>query len=308
MKSTPWTCLEGSTLWDAAADQYRANGHAYHNMDHVCRLYMHAADMSLPYDPVLDRAILAHDVIIDGAGDHEIRSADWLDAQLEEPDPAARRLIETTITHEINPDLVRDRRLVLLDLADFKHKWQRRTNTRLLRDEADRSAAWQGEMFDQAAWVYNTLSYLQGLQARITTGMQKLPEGREQQQWREISRGIAVTMATMPYDYAPHPAECIQRYTRSMEDILRFIAAKQSASEEDILGLADATDFWSAGQPTISDTRKLTNSLERLRAEGLVRMHKTNGVTSWEASETGLDWIARMDAPHTEWPEPAPSV
>lgn len=325
MKTTPWTCLEGSTLWNAAAAQYAANGHAYHNMDHVRRMYAHAADLGIAYDADLDQAILTHDVIMDGLGDHETRSADWLDEWLQSQGKRraiySRHLIETTITHDINPEILLDRRLALLDLADFMDKHQRRTNTRELRDEAKRVAEINGETFDQHAWVHGTLTYLKGLHERISTGLQKLPESDtphfwakaargcdERQLWTRIARGIAVTMATMPYKYAPHPAESIQRYTRVMEETLRFIAAKPGVSEGEIIRFGDEADYFPHGQPSAHDIRTLNASVVRLKDEGLVFERRIKGVVSWQASEEGLDWIERMDAPYTEWPEPGPSV
>ena len=65
---TPWTRLEGTPLWEAASLQYAKNGHDYHDLAHVGRLYGHAERFRLPYDLSLDRAILAHDVILDLAG------------------------------------------------------------------------------------------------------------------------------------------------------------------------------------------------------------------------------------------------
>jgi predicted metal-dependent HD superfamily phosphohydrolase len=97
---TPWTRLEGTPLWDAAAQQYAKNDLDYHDMSHVGRLYAHAERFRLPYDPSLDRAILTHDVILDLAGGNEARSAVWLRDQLGGEDRVATRLIMTTVQRQ----------------------------------------------------------------------------------------------------------------------------------------------------------------------------------------------------------------
>lgn len=181
---TPWTRLEGTPLWEAASLQYAKNGHDYHDMGHVGRLYGHAARFRLPYDLSLDRAILAHDVILDLAGGNQALSAVWLRDQLGEEDRVATRLIMTTVDHDPQHS---DRRLALLDLADFLDPDRSRANTRLLRLEAERM---RGDRFDEAVWEEGTVLYLSGLSRRIRDGLDLGPTGAERRVWSKILTGI----------------------------------------------------------------------------------------------------------------------
>jgi predicted metal-dependent HD superfamily phosphohydrolase len=181
---TIWTKLEGTPLWDAASLQYAKNGNTYHDMTHVCRLYAHAARFRLPYDLSLDRAILAHDVVLDRSGGNEARSAVWLRDHLGEEDRVATRLIMTTVDHDPQHS---DRRLALLDLADFLDPERSRLNTGLLQMEAERAL---GDAFDEQDWVKNTVLYLDGLAERIEAGLDAGSTGAERRLWIKILRGV----------------------------------------------------------------------------------------------------------------------
>lgn len=118
-KKLGWSRILDTDLGRAARAAYTADpARSYHNWDHVLRLYWHAENTyQLPYDPDLDKAILAHDVIYDACPDKEIRSADWLSAQSGADETAAGAHIAKTIAHQPSDD----NRMVLLDLADFLH-------------------------------------------------------------------------------------------------------------------------------------------------------------------------------------------
>lgn len=194
---TRWTRLEGTPLWNAAAQQYAKNGHDYHDMGHVCRLYGHASRFRLPYDLSLDRAILAHDVILDLAGGNEARSAVWLRDHLGEEDRVATRLIMTTVDHDPQHS---DRRLALLDLADFLDPDRSRKNTGLLRLEAERM---RGDAFDEAVWEEGTVTYLNALAGRIRDGLSAVPSGAERRVWARVLTGI--TRAIRDVEAGPVP-------------------------------------------------------------------------------------------------------
>jgi predicted metal-dependent HD superfamily phosphohydrolase len=181
---TPWTRLEGTPLWDAAVEQYAKNDLDYHNMTHVGRLYAHAERFRLPYDLTLDRAILAHDVILDLSGGNEARSAVWLRDQTGEEDRVATRLIMTTVDHD--PQHA-DRRLALLDLADFLDPDRSRLNTGLLRLEAERM---RGDAFDEAVWEEGVVTYLNALAGRIRDGLSAVPPGAERRVWARVLSGV----------------------------------------------------------------------------------------------------------------------
>jgi hypothetical protein len=287
---TPWTRLEGSPLWTSAAAGYAANGHAYHGMPHVKALYGHAEALGLAHDLHLDRAILAHDVILDGHGKNELRSADWLDAALGAPDPVARALILTTVDHDPRHP---DRRLALLDLMDFSDSWRRRANTRLLRDEAARA---KGADFDVTRWVMGTLAYLQGLHGRIRSGLESVTDASERRIWERVATGIAVTMETMPHDYAPHPASGIRRYTPGMEATLHILVETGRSDEDSLEAGRDPS--------LVKDRDRLHAALVGLKEEGLALRRLEPRRSLWEATDAGRDWVARMRAPAPAWPEP----
>ncbi len=114
-----WSRILETDLGVAARAAYTEDpARTYHNWDHVLRLYWHAANtFALDYDPDLDKAILAHDVIYDAKPDKELRSAAWLSAQTGQDETAAKAHIAKTICHVPSDD----NRMVLLDLADFLH-------------------------------------------------------------------------------------------------------------------------------------------------------------------------------------------
>lgn len=180
----PWTKLEDTDLWDVAREQYARNNHAYHNFDHVFRMYEHAQALGMEHDIHLDRAILTHDVL-----DDERASMRWLDEALGQSDPAAGAMIEATMAHRPGPG---DNRLILLDLADFRDDDVRRRNTELLRREAFESRGVGDQDF-----VARTITYLEGLENRILEGIPLVPDRREQTLWHEIRDGILATLAEL---------------------------------------------------------------------------------------------------------------
>ena len=287
----PWTRLEGSDLWASAAGSYRANGHAYHDLGgHIRRVYGHAERFGIPYDLSLDRAILAHDVILEGKGRDEELSAAWLDRRLERADPLALQLIMTTVDHKPSHP---DARLALLDLADFIDPGQSRINSRLLRDEARLN---RGQDFDEEAWVRGTTGYLMGLNGRIQEDLKTL-EGDDLYRWTRVSHGIARTIAVLPLVYAPHPSQGIIRFTIAGETVLRAIVAAGRSSQ----GLVEALE----ADPDPVGLR-VTQALVGLEERGMVRKVRNpegRGMIH-EPTDEGIEWVRRMNTPQEPFPEP----
>lgn len=50
-------------------------GLVYHNIEHVMSMYQYLEDTNEPYDPVLDWAVLFHDIVYDDKPEKEYRSA-----------------------------------------------------------------------------------------------------------------------------------------------------------------------------------------------------------------------------------------
>lgn len=282
----PYTRLIGSEIWNSAKSQYDRNGHAYHGFYHVATLYAHAQRLHLDYCEELDLAVLAHDVILDGGADPEIRSSEWLAAHADDEHPQAHELILTTIDHR---PASKDNRLALLDLADFMSPDARRHNTRLLRDEA---AAQKGSDFDQKNWVKGTLMYLKGLHERIHEDLESGQDIMFRNEWQRIRHGIRCTIATMPLNYAPHPAQGIQRYTRGQEAVLHLLD-QGGCSPQMLIDLADGEAI---------DRDAMVGIVRRLKDECLAST--SNRMDLLTLTEAGQEWCNRMNAPEENWPEP----
>ena len=183
MTLLPWSRLENSALWRASRARHDADiWRDYHAFTHPMRMYGYARTLfDLSYDPHLDRAILAHDVIQSGP-DPVGASADWLDERLGCPDPVAREMIEQTRAHRPGPD----NRIILLDLADFLHPEQRRASTVAILREGQHQHPLPDTLRASAA-------YLEGLQARLHDGMMDAPAG-DRPYLRQICSEIRVTI------------------------------------------------------------------------------------------------------------------
>ena len=176
-----WTRLAGTALYRAARDiQTGDPRRRYHNWEHVERLYWHAENtFEMPYDPDLDRAILAHDAIYDAAPDKELRSAGWLADRVPGSAGPAGRHILRTIDHR--PD--KDNRMVLLDLADMLFEDRIETNFDLI--EAESIALHD---CDAAVFAAANLAFMTELKARVLD----LPTGGVPAADRIAFHGIAL--------------------------------------------------------------------------------------------------------------------
>lgn len=181
-----WSKLEGTEIWKRAEAAYgEPEGRFYHSMDHVRRLYEIAEETGLVYTPVLDLAILAHDVIYDAQPRKEQRSANWLIAQNPKEFTrteilAGAALINTTIYHY--PCL--DNRLILLDLHDLGDPDIALVNRDLIAREADALYGVGREEF-----LTSNSAFMNGLARRIERGLWCVPE-KDEIAFRRIVNGI----------------------------------------------------------------------------------------------------------------------
>jgi predicted metal-dependent HD superfamily phosphohydrolase len=284
----PYTRLYGTDLWKAAKKQYDSNGHPYHALSHVVDLYSHAERLYFDYDAELDHAILAHDVILDGLPDPEIRSGVWLRNMAGDSHSRAVQLIHTTIDHRPCSD---DNRLALIDLMNFTSPDMRRRDTRLLRDEAAIRA--RGD-FDQKAWVHGTLGYLNGLVGRISEDLESGEEIAYRPLWNRIRHGIRCTMSTLPMNYAPHPAQGIQRYTRDQEAILLRLN-EGPMTQEMLLDFCRGEEI---------DSSRISGLVTRLKDEDLAAPTRRIDFPTIAITEEGRSWCEKINAPHEDWQEP----
>ena len=111
-----WIAAANSRLAIKVREHMDANPRRkYHNWGHIEKCLFHAAyTLKLPYDDKLAQAILVHDVIYDGKGEHEDRSIEWA---LENGVTNEETLSHIRKTKDHNPS--GDNRMILIDLADF---------------------------------------------------------------------------------------------------------------------------------------------------------------------------------------------
>lgn len=107
----------------------------YHNWSHVEACLYHAAfTYNLPYDQDLADAILSHDVIYDGRGDHEARSVTWVANQtgdtVSNPVEVCWHIMKT-----VDHSPTDDNRMMLIDLANFLDPKERdETRKRIIQE------------------------------------------------------------------------------------------------------------------------------------------------------------------------------
>jgi len=183
--TTPWTQLEGTSLWSCARAAHDAQAwRRYHGWSHPLHLYDLAGRVfGFDHDRSLDRAILAHDVV-QGGPDPVGRSVSWLREMC--PDDRAEALIASTHSHA--PKAGQDNRMILLDLADFAWPELARRNTLLLEEEARLGLGWERPLF-----LRKTEDYLAGLADRVEAGAHGLD--RFETEWFcMIAAGIRTTI------------------------------------------------------------------------------------------------------------------
>jgi predicted metal-dependent HD superfamily phosphohydrolase len=186
--SMTWSKLINTELGQKAKARY---GHEpyrrYHNWDHVQRLYWHAENtLGLAYDPALDQAILAHDVIYDAQGNNEIRSADWLYDNAPDALPQAGDMILRTIDHA--PDAA-DNRIVLLDLLDFADPAKRLENSRVIEEELCAIHGMSSETYHRAS-----IGFLSGLAERLSDEELAIVPAADLPHFIAIRRGIEASV------------------------------------------------------------------------------------------------------------------
>ena len=159
----PWTRLQGTALWEAAALAYRQPGwRVFHDFSHPVMLYRQAgAVFDFPYCPDLDAAILLHDVIYDAAPQAERRSADRALRH-----GCSEKVIELILSTESHAPGA-DNRLILLDLSNLMDREMRRAGTEAMRQEY---AARTGGV-EPGGFEAGTIRYLAGLRNRIASGI-----------------------------------------------------------------------------------------------------------------------------------------
>lgn len=179
-----WSRITETPLGQAARSVYDSDpARHYHNWDHVNRLYWHAQKtFDLDYDPDLDLAILAHDVIYDAAPDKERRSITWLENNADVDTTGARAHILKTIEHRPSED----NRMIMLDLADFLYPDRAIGNL-------DKIGAESRALYNvtQPQFLSANIAVMTGLYDRIGEGLSaKMPDSEKN--WLEkIRTGIA---------------------------------------------------------------------------------------------------------------------
>lgn len=129
-------------------EQYDSNNCEYHNWDHVTRLYEIVNNWQWRYNPVLDYAIMGHDVVYDNRPDKEIRSANltlaaiksFIDmGEINNISDYDLNMIEqqilSTIDHKVT-SIFFDHSLIILDLYDLSIREKRLENLEKITAES----------------------------------------------------------------------------------------------------------------------------------------------------------------------------
>ncbi len=178
-----WSRIIDTPLGQQAYSAYQTDARrSYHNWAHIERLYWHAQHtFALDYDPDLDVAILAHDVIYDALPDKELRSSEWLRTQSSNDSVAANTHILKTIEHRPSAD----NRMVLLDLADFLFPDLIGPNLDKIQQE---SCALYGIRSDQ--FLTANKAFMLDLHSRIKAGLGNDIPADDQDVFGKILKGI----------------------------------------------------------------------------------------------------------------------
>jgi hypothetical protein len=176
-----WTKLEGSLLAKSAIPFYEDSRRAYHILDHIRRMFAWAHYFKIPYDEELDKAIWAHDVIMDPLGNSEVRSKNFLLA-IDPTAIVAGNLILTTQTHALGDD----NRLILLDLADFLNGPRAAQNTTEVILEHIKM---NGHTPRQDI-LKKSYGYLSNLAASLDKDIRNGKAGQDKETFRRIQYGI----------------------------------------------------------------------------------------------------------------------
>jgi predicted metal-dependent HD superfamily phosphohydrolase len=120
-RTVPWTRLEDTPIWHECKRLYCLDRkRSYHNFEHIRAMYDDAYTLGYKYDPWLDHAILAHDLVYDDKPNKEIRSVQDYATIFE--DTYKRSLPSEVYNHvfkTVDHEFSSDNRMVILDLWGF---------------------------------------------------------------------------------------------------------------------------------------------------------------------------------------------
>jgi len=185
-----WTQIEQTPMAQMARAAYLSPDRKYHGMNHIDDMFLYAGMYGVPYDVELDKAIWAHDVILDGLGQHERRSADWLEAVIPGSGKACKMIMTTEEHRLVNGD----NHLVFLDLAGFICEKKRHENLKLVFDEMKKP----DDSFGDIDGIYkNILSYLEGLHDGLVSDLEFRSDINYREQFEKIVFGIKDIMKTI---------------------------------------------------------------------------------------------------------------
>lgn len=188
----PWSKIVHSQIGVYAFSRMTNPLLAYHNRNHVLRLYDIAAEWDVPYDPELDLAILYHDCIVDINPLKEARSAQALSYDAAK-NPSlfknynitrAMAMILNTAGHIFVSNV--DPTMIMLDVADLVDPVQRSFNFNLIMLET--CALYNISNKDAAN---GTMAFMQDFKTQMDRNAEK--DSKNAAFWKTVSDGcIAV--------------------------------------------------------------------------------------------------------------------
>ena len=193
----PWSQIAWEEFpYQFALSQYSAPERAYHNVNHLVKIYGWLDAWDIPYIKELDQAVAWHDLIIRPREKAEVLSMRAFEIH------ARGSFFERINTHlfihsTINHSPKHTHALMAMaDLGDFLDTKTSLDNLNLLFKEAQLFSSIDScqSQFDQKKWIEETVSYLTQLQSRIITDLSdqralSLSE-KEFAIWEQIAMGI----------------------------------------------------------------------------------------------------------------------
>lgn len=194
----PWTKIRSNVVAQQAINTIAQNTYEpypdggtilhYHNLQHVGSMYQHLYDTQEPYDPVLDWAVLFHDIVYDNKPDKELRSGlvfmEWskeCGLSQDERYAVVKLILQTEKHEDLNSAIVRADLHQLADSVKLFH------NFYAIMQE---SKALYG--CSERTFAANSETFMIGLADRISMNLYE--DTKHRRLWNNIYQGVLYTI------------------------------------------------------------------------------------------------------------------
>jgi predicted metal-dependent HD superfamily phosphohydrolase len=173
-------------------------GCVYHNDTHIDSMYQYLKDTEVPYDPVLDWAVLFHDVVYDNQPEKEKRSAElFVDlsstikgCDLSDTDKQhVYDLIMTTTHHVIDFNMQGCREIIMADLHQLTNVVSTIRNYSLIMDESMNLYK-----IDETTFARGNINFMEGMGERMELNIENSGNKRDIEFFLKVQRGININI------------------------------------------------------------------------------------------------------------------